>query len=528
MRQRTGKSILAQALYFGMLYFLCDFRHDFGGRVRNRNTNTILRGVSILFLTIALVLTILSLISYSRQRNNYPASMTIAGIPVGGSSPAEASQRLLEVYTSPIEAKYDNAIIHIEPNAVGFEIDVETMLAAADLSRTGGSFWGGFWDSIWNRTPPETQIPLSSSISEDRLRAYLQSEISLRYDQPPAPAQPIPGGTSFLPGAPGQTLDLDRAVQLITDALRSPTNRSIVLSFTRSSASRPTMENLAILLKQIITVSDFDGLIGFYMKDLQNGQEIHFIINNKQEISTEPDVAFTASSTIKVPIVASYLINRGSNLDAATTDIISRVLAKSDNSATDQILDRIDTTNGPVIVTQNMETLGLNSTFLGGMFFLGAPNLLPGRLTPGNQRADIFVDPDPYSQTTPSEMGSLLSDIYQCAQSGGGALVAAFPDKLNPQTCQLLIDFMAQDKLGSLIQGGVPDGTLVPHKHGYVLSRDGIMHDTSDVGIVYSPGGNFALSIYTYHPVQNIWEITNPLFVNLTQAVYNYFNVTTQ
>jgi hypothetical protein len=175
-----------------------------------------------------------------------------------------------------------------------------------------------------------------------------------------------------------------------------------------------------------------------------------------------------------------------------------------------------------------METLGLNSTFLGGMFFLGAPNLLPGRLTPGNQRTDIFTDPDPYSQTTPSEMGSLLSDIYQCAQSGGGALVAAFPDKLNPQTCQLLIDFMAQDKLGSLIQGGVPDGTLVPHKHGYVLSRDGIMHDTSDVGIVYSPGGNFTLSIYTYHPVQNIWEITNPLFVNLTQAVYNYFNVTTQ
>ena len=105
MRQYTGKSILAQALYFGMLYFLRDFCHDFGGLVRNRNTNTILRGVSILFLTIALILTIFSLISYSRQRNNYPASMTIAGIPVGGLSPAQASQRLLGVYTSPIGAK---------------------------------------------------------------------------------------------------------------------------------------------------------------------------------------------------------------------------------------------------------------------------------------------------------------------------------------------------------------------------------------------------------------------------------------
>lgn len=496
--------------------------------MRNRNTSTILRGLSILFLTAALVLTITSLISYSRQRNSYPASMTIAGVTVGGLNPAQASQRILEVYTSPIEAFYNDAVIHIDPGTVGFQVDVETMLAAADLRRTGGSFWGGFWDSLWNRSPPETRIPLSSSISEERLREYLQNEIAARYDQPPAPAQPIPGGTSFLPGEPGQILDLDRAILLITDSLKSPTQRSITLSFIRISAARPTLENLEILLKQIVTVSNFDGLIGFYMMDLQNGQEIHFAMNNKQEISTEPDIAFTASSTIKVPIVASYLINRGSELDAVTADVILRVLGRSDNSATDLVLERIDPTNGPIIMTRDMESIGLQSTFLGGMFYLGAPNLLPGRLTPSNQRPDVFTDPDPYSQTTSSEMGILLADIYQCAQNGGGALIAAFPDRVSPDTCQLLIDFMAQDKLGALIQGGVPDGTLVPHKHGYVLSRDGIMHDTSDVGIVYSPGGNFVLSIYTYHPVQNIWDITNPLFANLTQAVYNYFNITTQ
>ncbi len=496
--------------------------------MRNRNTNTILRGASILFLTAALVLTITSLIAYSRQRNNYPSSMTIAGVPVGGLSPAQASQRLLEVYTSPIEAQYNNAVFHIDPGTVGFQVDVETMLAAADLTRTGGSFWGGFWDFIWNRSPLETQIPLSASISEDRLREYLQNEIASRYDQPPEPAQPIPGGTSFLPGAPGQTLDLDRAVLLITDALRSPTNRTVALTFTRSTAARPTIENLEILLKQIIITSDFDGLIGFYMMDLQTGQEIHFAINNKQEIPVEPDIAFTASSTIKVPIVASYLINRGSNLDAETADVISRTLGRSDNSATDLVLERIDPHNGPIIVTHDMEAIGLQSTYLGGMFYLGAPNLLPNRVTPGNSRPDVFADPDPYSQTTPSEMGILLADLYQCAQNGGGALIAAFPDKVSPDTCQLLIDFMAQDKLGALIQGGVPDGTLVPHKHGYVLSRDGVMHDTSDAGIVYTPGGNFVLSIYTYHPVQNIWDITNPLFVSLSQAIYNYFNISIQ
>jgi len=498
--------------------------------VRNRNTNIILRGISILFVSAAIVLTILSLIGYSRQRNNYPAGMTIAGVPVGGLTPAEASQRLLEVYTSPVEVQYGEALIHVDPGVVGFQPDVESMLAAADLNRTGGSFWGGFWDYLWNRDPAPVAIPLSATISEERLREYLQNEIATRYDMPPTPAQPVPGGTSFLPGQPGQTLDLDRAVLLMSDALRSPSSRSVALSFNRSTAARPTIENLEILLKQIVQISDFDGLIGFYMSDLQTGQEIHFAIDEKQEIDVEPDIAFTASSTIKIPIVVSYFINRGSNLNEQTTGIISRVLGKSDNTATDQILDRLDPVNnqGPVIVTQNMETIGLQSTFIGGFFYLGAPNLLPNRITPGNQRVDVFTDPDSYSQTTPAEMGALLTDIYQCSKTGGGALVAAFPDKLNPTTCQLIIDFMAQDKLGSLIQGGVPDGTLVPHKHGYVPDLSGVVHDISDAGIVYSAGGNYVLSVYTYHPFENIWDVTNPLIIDMTRAVYNYFNVPVQ
>ena len=496
--------------------------------MRNRNTNTILRGVSILFLTAALVLSIISLITYSRQRNNYPASMTIAGVPVGGLTPVEASQRLLEVYTSPVELLYNDAIIHIDPAVVGFEPDIETMLAAADLSRTGGSFWGGYWDFLWNRTPSVIAIPLSPKFSEERLREYLQNEIAARYDLPPSPAIPIPGGTDFLPGQPGQTLDLDRAVLLVTDALRSPTSRSVALTFTRGSVARPTIENLTILLKQIITVSDFDGLIGFYMVDLQTGQEIHFAINNKQEISVSPDIAFSASSTMKIPVVASYLINRGSNLTPDISNSISQTLGKSSNDATDIVLSAIEPNRGPVIVTENMRTIGLENTFLAG-FFTAPAYLLPSiPVTPANSRLDITTEPDSYSQTTPSEMGSLLADIYQCAQNNGGALIAAFPDKVSPQTCQLLIDFMAQDKLGSLIQGGVPDGTLVPHKHGYVPASDGIVRDTSDVGIVYTSGGNFVLSIYTYHPVTNIWDITNPLFGNLTKAVYNYFNVSTQ
>jgi hypothetical protein len=494
--------------------------------MRNRNTNIILRGVAILFLIAALVITIISLISYSRQRNSYPAGMTIADVPAGGLTPAEASQRLLEVYTSPIEVLYNDAVIHIDPAVVGFQPDVETMLAAADLSRTGSTFWGGFWDYLWNRTPPKTSIPLSAKTSEERLREYLKSEIASRYDLPPAPAVPVPGGTTFEVGRPGQTLDIDRAVVLVSDALRSPTNRSVALTFTRNSASRPSIETLTTLLKQIVTVSKFDGLIGLYMVDLQTGQEIHFAINNKEEISVNPDIAFGAQSTMKIPVVTSYLINRGSNLNPEISKYISLSLGKSSNDATDRVLSAIEPNTGPILVTQDMKKLGLDSTFLAG-FFTTPAYLLPSiPVTPGNSRTDISTDPDTYSQTTPSEMGTLLTDIYQCAQNSGGALIAAFPDKISPATCQLLINFMAEDKFGSLIQGGVPDGTLVPHKHGYTADvRDGIVRNISDAGIVYTPGGNFVLSIYTYHPVQNVWDVTNPLIINLTKAIYNYFNI---
>ena len=121
--------------------------------MRNRRSIPILRGISIAILTIALVLTVIALIGYSRQRNNYPSGMTIGGVAVGGVDPQTASQRVLQVYSSPVELRYGDAIIQIEPSVVGFELDLDSMIAAADLGRTGGAFWGGFWDYLWHRDP---------------------------------------------------------------------------------------------------------------------------------------------------------------------------------------------------------------------------------------------------------------------------------------------------------------------------------------------------------------------------------------
>jgi beta-lactamase class A len=494
--------------------------------VRSRNTYVILRGISILLVIAAMVLAITSLVAYSRQRNSYPPSMTIAGVPVGGLNPAEASQRLLEVYTTPIEAQYAGSTILVEPDLVGFHLDVDSMMAAADLVRTGGSFWGGFWDYLWNRQGDPAAVPLRATIEEQRLRAYLQSEIVPRYDQPPSPPQPRPDGLGFTAGIPGQVLDVDRAVLLIEDALRSPTIRTVSLSSNSNSVARPTYENLQIMLEQYIKSTGFDGLVGLFLTDLQTGQEIHFALDRGTNVPVEPEIAFTASSTIKIPILVSYFIKNG---DAPVSEnvsaIILNMIKKSENPPSDALMAQLDPSYGPLVVSDYMKKIGLENTFLAGYFAPGSP-LLQRYTTPANSRIDIYTDPDPYNQTTPADMGMLLVDVYQCAENGGGALVAAFPDKMNQAVCQQIISYLAQDKIGVLIEAGVPEGTQVAHKHGWVVDlTTGYMKNVSDAGIVYSPGGNFALSIYSYHPVQVIFEDANAMFANLATIIYNYYNL---
>ena len=500
--------------------------------MRNRSSIPILRGISITILSIAIVLFIISLIGYSRQRNDYPAGMKIAGVPVGGVDPQIASQRVLQVYSTPVEVQYGEAIIHVDPTVVGFDLDMDSMIAAADLARTGGSFWGGFWNYLWNRNPDPVEVPLTATFAEDRLIAYLQNEISTRYDEPPTPPQPVPGSTSFTPGSPGRVLDIERSVRLIEDTLRSPSNRVVVLSYQRSSAARPTMENLKILLQQNITVADFDGVIGVYLFDLQNGQEIHFALDRGQEIPVNPDVAFTASSTVKIPIMVSYFIKYGeSALTEQASNQILDMIRKSENPPADRLMESLDALRGPLVVTEDMRKIGLGNTFLAG-FFCSAEfpcPLLQRITTPANQRTDVFTDPDDFNQTTPSDIGMLLADIYQCAETGGGALVAAFPDRITSQICRQMITFLAADKIGVLLEAGVPEGTQVAHKHGWISEpSSGVIQNISDAGIVYTPGGNYVLVIYAYHPVQTVWDPVSALFAQMSQAVYNYYNIPSQ
>ena len=209
-------------------------------------------------------------------------------------------------------------------------------------------------------------------------------------------------------------------------------------------------------------------------------------------------------------------------------NLLKKMIVESGNDPADWVMERvIHPTTAPLEITEDMQALGLDNTFLAGEFGLGSP-LLKVYKTPANQREDLFTDPDLYNQSTPSDMGMLLEDIYLCADNGQGPFKAIFGDEITQSECQTMIDYLSQNKMPSLLEAGVPDVSEVAHKHGWVTGFDGIMNTLGDAGIIFSPSGDYVLVIFLYHPVQLIWDNTSTLVGQLSAAVYNFYNQTSQ
>lgn len=484
---------------------------------------------SLLFLLGALVLTILQLVTFSRVRTNFPQGLVIAGVPVGGLDRQQAAERLFTMYTTPVEMHYGDAVIHLQPDVVEFTLDVDSMLAAADLQRTEQSFWAGFSDYLLGRAAIPEAIPLRATYSEERLRTYLAGEIEPRYDQPSVSPRPAVGTVNFIPGSPGTTLEIEGAVNLIEQALFSTSARVVDLPLARTEPARLSFDNVGVLLRQTLDVYEFEGLAGIYVLDLQTGQEIHFAYQrNGQQgeyLSVQPDIAFTAASIIKLPIMVSiFRAVDGASVDSETTRLLEEMIEFSGNDPSDWVMQRVlDSTTGPLIVSDYMAELGLDNTFLAGHFYAGAP-LLRGYQTPGNSRLDVNTNPDPYNQTSPSDVGMLLADVYECAQTGGGALVAVWGEAITQQECQTMITYLVKNRLPSLLTAGLPEGTQIAHKHGWVQGAGGLT-TIGDAGIIFTPGGNFVMVVYLYNPVQLFWDPSNELVAKLAESVFNYYNL---
>jgi hypothetical protein len=123
-------------------------------------------------------------------------------------------------------------------------------------------------------------------------------------------------------------------------------------------------------------------------------------------------------------------------------------------------------------------------------------------------------------------MGMLLDDIYQCAQTGGGTFAAVFQGEITQSECQMMITYLSQNKIAVLLQAGIPDGTKIAHKHGWVVeTKDGVIHSIIDAGIIFSPGGDYVAVVAMYQPTQLIYDVANYLTAQISTSIYNYFNI---
>lgn len=86
---------------------------------------------------------------------------------------------------------------------------------------------------------------------------------------------------------------------------------------------------------------------------------------------------------------------------------------------------------------------------------------------------------------------------------------------------------LLNNRLPVLLTAGLPEATPIAHKHGWV-TVNGVINTIGDAGIIYSPGGNYILVVFLYHPEQLVWDPASALVTEISRAVYNYYNLPTQ
>ncbi|MDY7042313.1 MAG: serine hydrolase, partial [Chloroflexota bacterium] len=351
-------------------------------------------------------------------------------------------------------------------------------------------------------------IPAQARFDEEAIRQQLL-EIAAEYDHPLQPPRAIVGSLTYLPGQREQRLDVEASLPPVITALTSATQREVTLVIESGDEEPPPID-MAVLQQMLESrLDNFDGIYSIYVKGLASGEEL----------AIDADVAYAGMSILKIAIMEEAYRYLDGPPDQDTTKILTETMTLSGNFTANLLLRYVigddDAYQGVRLLNESMNYLGLVNTFMAAPY---DEDVLPQRIrTPANSRTDINTNPDPFMQTTPQDMGLLLEMIYQCAD-GGGTLLAAYPGQVTSGECRDMLDMMTQNRIDALIEAGVPQGTLVAHKHGWI----GDTH--ADAGIVFSPGGDYVLCMYLYHPDWLEWEVSSPIMADLSQAVYHYFN----
>ncbi len=307
-------------------------------------------------------------------------------------------------------------MIELLPPAVDFHVE--------PVAQPDRDFWGGFWDYLWNRPLAQTRdVPLRLGYDVDSLRVYL-ADIAARYDFEPGQADFSLVTLTIEQGRSGTHLEMDQAARLIDAALRQPdaAQRQVVLPVSDVLPAEQVLPTLQERIQSLIVAHDFaknpDRLASVYVMDLGTGQEVSILA----------DVPHSAVSTIKIPIMINVF---RANADTPAPDIaylLTESLLCSNNNASNLLIestgafgtDKAMMLDGLNQVSCLVQRLGAEHTFIDAPLEVGDPTLhytaavcLPD--TPANTAYN--TNPDLNAQTTAQDIGLLLTEINDCANS---------------------------------------------------------------------------------------------------------------
>ncbi|GAB1422243.1 hypothetical protein MASR2M15_24640 [Anaerolineales bacterium] len=492
------------------------------GRGRKKSRfNLIILFVSMAMIFLSAGIFIFELIRFSQSEDKIPLNVVVGGLDVGGLNRADATAKWENLYGTPLTLYYNRNPIILNPDTLGFRISSETMLAKAfATAEQGTGFWDRFISYLFGQTESASQnIALEATYQEGVLRSFLE-DIALRYDSPSEIPRYDLQSLIIYPGGGGEKLDIDAAITAIDAALRDPSERTVTLPLGKKAGDETSMDDLQQLIISYLDSKGFiyDGnttVASIYIQDLTSGEEINIL----------GDVSFSAASTIKVPIMLAFFGKLNSAPTADEAWLMANSLLCSNNSSSNLIMQIVgdnDLFKGLQIITDNTLYLGANNTYITAPFIEGFEGQqlgsIPAPATSPNPNFDTV--PDPYNQTTAEDMGTLFSLIYDCANFGSG-LITAYPDeRYTPQECKQMLELMSANDLQRLLQAGLPPGTRISHKNGWIFDTVG------DSGIVYPPNGhNYVISVYLWEEAEfQDYEKLWPLIEEISRATWNFFS----
>ena len=474
-----------------------------------------------LLILAAIMLTVADYANFGSTENLYPAGLRVGGIPVGNLNRTEAQARLESSFAVPIELTYRGARMQFSPEAFGFQLNASLVLDALEESQVKSLKTKLWWQHLWGQVTENTpvDIELHPSVDESAIRNLIDQEIRPRYDQKAYAPRPLLNTTYFEPGNPGWEIsNPEQAVSAIQASLASPINRKV--DFEIAELPTPSMDPklLEIALKVIIQNEGFDGIVEIYTQDMASDSILHMAQQAYQSVA--PDIAYSGASTVKIPIAVSVMRHLNSELPSLAEGWILQMLTKSLNPPADALMRTyLDEATGPLLVTQDMQDLGYQNTFLAGYFADGSP-LLQRFSTTANSRSDINLNPDSYNQTVPSEIGDLLTRIYQCS-IGADPAKGLYNGQIGQAACEHIVNVMSQNRMGALIEAGLPPAQAIAHKHGWISDTDGLLHTISDAGIILDGEKSYVEVIFIHSPRQIIFDTGSYLVARLSQCIYN-------